>query len=377
MALAGLMFCCAIVVAQAQSALPQWSLSAAPAVTIGGDGAPSTEFSRIAGAVRLTKGEMVVADGATQQLRLFDSQGRFLRSFGRGGSGPGEFRSLNWMGRSGDTVFVYDSRLRRITFVTFGHEPRLLRTVRLTATGNRGPVFVNGRLANGRWLVETFATPGFDGPPGVHRLPASVGLIDADAGGAVGWLGQFKGMAVFVHNPTGNVQRASVGPIAFSPWLFAAASGPNIWYGESDADSLIVYSADDGRRSTVRLPILPRRLLPATIEAERKAELAEARDAQGRSWIDAKYSAQRLPRALPFFQQLLPGPGGEVWVREHTGSRADSVRYLVIDSRGAPRAWVSAPPRTSIRDAGLDYIVVVHEDDDGVETLRTYGLSRR
>lgn len=260
--------------------------------------------------------------------------------------------------------------------MTFDHEPRLLRTVRLTATGNRGPVFVNGRLADGRWLVETFATPGFDGPPGVHRLPASAGLIDADAGGDVAWLGQFKGMAVFVHNPTGNVEQASVGPIAFTPLLFAATSGSRIWYGESDADSLILYNAHDGRRSTIRLPILRRRPLPGTIEAERKAELADARDAQTRSWISAKYSAQRLPRALPFFQQLLPGPGGEVWVREHTASRADSVRYLVIDSNGVPRAWVSAPPRTSIRDVGLDYILVVHEDDDGVETLRTYRLSR-
>lgn len=181
----GLLFCCAAIVVQAQPELPQWRLSPAPALTIGGDGAPSTEFSRIAAAVRLTKGEIVVADGATQQLRLFDSQGRFLRSFGRRGAGPGEFRSLNWMGRSGDTLFVYDSRLKRITYVTFDQEPPLLRTVRLTATSNRGPVFVNGRLADGRWLVETFATPGFDGPPGVHRLSASAGLIDADAGGEV------------------------------------------------------------------------------------------------------------------------------------------------------------------------------------------------
>lgn len=79
----GLIFCCAAIVVQAQPELPQWRVSPAPALTIGGDGAPSTEFSRIAAAVRLTKGEIVVADGATQQLRLFDGQGRFLRSFGR------------------------------------------------------------------------------------------------------------------------------------------------------------------------------------------------------------------------------------------------------------------------------------------------------
>lgn len=88
----GLIFCCAAIVVQAQPELPQWRVSPAPALTIGGDGAPSTEFSRIAAAVRLTKGEIVVADGAAQQLRLFDGQGRFCGAsdagvLGRGSSG--------------------------------------------------------------------------------------------------------------------------------------------------------------------------------------------------------------------------------------------------------------------------------------------------
>lgn len=258
----GLVLLCAVTAAEAQSDLPTWTLSPAPVVTIGAEGEAATEFSRITAAFRLSSGIIAVANGATSEIRLFNERGHYLRSFGRRGAGPGEFRTLGWLGRSGDTAFVFDPRLRRITSVALGPEPELIRTVLLTATGDRGSFFVNGRLSDGRWLVGTYATPGWDGPPGVHRLPASVGLMDADGGGAVTWLGAFEGMAVFVHNPTGNIQQATVGPIAFTPAVYATASGSNAWYGPTDADSLIVFSAPNGKRFTFRVPFPQRRPRP-------------------------------------------------------------------------------------------------------------------
>lgn len=363
--------------AAAQGGLATWSVSPVPLVTIGGDGVNSTEFSRIAAAFRLSNGLIAVANGATKEIRLFDQQGRYLRAFGRAGAGPGEFKSLEWVGRSGDTAFFFDFSLKRITAVVLGNEPRPVRTTMLTATSDRGSVFVSGKMPDGRWLVQTPASPGWDGPPGVHRLPTSIGLVEANGGGAVAWLGTFDGMAVFVHNPTGNLKQATVGASAFTPWVYAVASGPLIWFGDSDADSLNLFSAANDKRTSVRLAIPRRRPTTAMIDSARERELALSRSDQGRAFTAAKFSAERLPENLPFFGTLVPGPGGEVWVQEYRQLGTEPARYLVIGPTGLSRAWVIVPPGVRVRDVGLDYVVATHEDDDGVETVRVYTLSRK
>ena len=362
---------------EAQRSITTWTVTPSPALTIDDDGTAEREFTQIRAALRLSSGIIAVANGVTNDIRLFDDRGRFVRSFGRTGAGPGEFRSLGWVGRSNDTAFVFDHGLRRITPVVLGREPELLDAVLLAATGRRGGMYVSGRLRNGSWLVQTYTSPGWTGPPGVHRLRSSVGVVAKDASGEVEWLGETDGMAIFVHNPTGDIKKASVGPVAFSPDLHAVASGAQVWFGDSNADSLVVFNSETGTRRFVQLPIPRRSPSRAAINSARDRELAGAKTDAARSWTNAKFSAARLPRTLPFFETLLPGPDGEVWVQEYAASRRDPARYLVMDSSQSAVAWVQMPSGVRIREAGRDYLLGVHEDADGVESVRLYGLSRR
>ncbi len=48
---------------------------------------------------------------------VVDSSGRRVRTIGRGGSGPGEFRRAHWAAVSGDTTFIVDRGNLRITVV--------------------------------------------------------------------------------------------------------------------------------------------------------------------------------------------------------------------------------------------------------------------
>jgi hypothetical protein len=256
-------------------------------------------------------------------------------------------------------------------------EPRLLGTWIITARGTRGPLSVGGRLSDGRWLVATGVSPGWDGPPGVHRLPQSVGIISADATGEVSWIGEFPSAAFFVFSPTGNIQQASLGAIAFSPWFYSAASGQYVWLGESGADSLLRMEFGRGTRATLRLP-LPRRTPPAALIATGRArEMLAATTERSRAFTDAKWSATYLPSTLPFFEALVPGPGGEIWIQDYAGVPTDSARYLVVGPEMVARAWVRVPSGLRVHDVGVDYVLGVHEDGDGVESVRLYRLSRR
>ena len=97
--------------------LPHWRFAPEPIVSIGAaEGEEPYLLSRVQAAGRLESGEILVADGQTRELRVFDDSGRFLRSFGGPGEGPGEFRY--WMMLSAvhnDRIAVFDPGLLRVT----------------------------------------------------------------------------------------------------------------------------------------------------------------------------------------------------------------------------------------------------------------------
>ena len=69
--------------------IPTWPLSGAPVVAIGGDGTPATEFLRIRATFRLRDGLIAVVNTGSNEIRVFDAQGKHVRTFGRTGRGPG------------------------------------------------------------------------------------------------------------------------------------------------------------------------------------------------------------------------------------------------------------------------------------------------
>jgi hypothetical protein len=75
--------------------LPVLSLDE-PLLEIGAiEGPEELAFAAIESVVRLPDGTVAVSDAGATRISLFDADGAFLRSWGRQGDGPGEFRSLS------------------------------------------------------------------------------------------------------------------------------------------------------------------------------------------------------------------------------------------------------------------------------------------
>lgn len=64
----------------------------------------------IAGVVVDDEERVFIADSERMAVHLFTPQGEWIRSIGRRGDGPGEFRSINSIGVSDDQLFVLHSR---------------------------------------------------------------------------------------------------------------------------------------------------------------------------------------------------------------------------------------------------------------------------
>src|SRR5688572_10255310 len=79
-----------------------WRMDETPSLEIGVvEGAPEYQFSGIRRALRLPNGEFLIADGGSRELRFYDAGGNHLRSSGRAGEGPGEFRVISLLERYG------------------------------------------------------------------------------------------------------------------------------------------------------------------------------------------------------------------------------------------------------------------------------------
>ena len=85
----------------------EWHLSPEPVVDIGGGDVEENQLFRVAGALRLSDGRIVVGNGGTHELRFYTGDGAFVRSVGRRSDGPGEFQDLRWVRRlRGDSLIA-------------------------------------------------------------------------------------------------------------------------------------------------------------------------------------------------------------------------------------------------------------------------------
>ena len=350
-----------------------WVLSAEPLVTIGPRLGPMGEFARVGLALSGPRGEIAVSNSASQEIRIFSRDGRFLRSLGRAGDGPGEFRSLWSFFLAGDTLFVPDEITSRVTM--FRWDGPLMGTYPIAARSAIGRYSVNHRLADGRFVVSTMSTPTLDGPQRVYRDTTWVGLLSRD-GTALRWLGAFPGRSFFVYNPSNGPRGMLVGVDPLAPALIVSATRDHVLIGDM---------ADGALREVDTMGVALRQLtLPFPPEPFEKAELAQAirervaaaeSDAQ-RTIDQAMFSAPFVPATKPRFGDVVVGVGGEIWIRPWRlgGSKGDL--FTILDPLGVPIASLQGPRRFRLDQVGPDYLVGVAKDDDDVETGVVYGLRR-
>src|SRR3954469_25907715 len=71
-----------------------WSIDPKPALTLGSVNQDVLFGAGLVGAVKLPDGRILVGDRGDFSLKIFDVQGKLVKSLGRKGSGPGEMGYL-------------------------------------------------------------------------------------------------------------------------------------------------------------------------------------------------------------------------------------------------------------------------------------------
>jgi hypothetical protein len=215
-----------------EHSVPEWHVSEKPEVRIGVvDGEPMYTLHRVVGAERLSDGRIVIGNGGTAEVRFYDAVGRFVRGVGREGSGPGEFRGLNWVGRfAGDSVAAWDYSLARWTVI--GPEGNFARVATLSPLPSGMFPRVMGVLDDGSFVVA----PGWNvnalasGGEGIRR-DSLTWLRYGPDGVFRDTVAQTPGKEEFVKGTGGAF---STNPVPFGRQTFVAAAGNRVWLGDND-----------------------------------------------------------------------------------------------------------------------------------------------
>lgn len=333
---------------------------------MGGADSGATSFNDIRSLAVDAKGRIFVLDYKTQEIRMFDASGRFVRLVGRTGQGPGEFTEPNGLRIAPDgKLWVNDHANGR--FVIFSGDGTFERQILAPAWGYGyswdGEFDRRGRLMEGipvqspRGGPRTSAIRRFD-PTNAKWDTIPVPQCSFPDGGSEqrNWS---------YHTATGG----GVIGVPFAPWPVSRMDPSGAWWCGSAVDYHLQLKQLEGgrvladvRRSDPRVPIPPR---------VRDSVVAEYQT-WSRKVPPGTIDVSRIPRTYPRFQSLEVDDRGRLWAWRHTAGGTTIDVWSRAGVQAATLEWPS-PHNASLRVIVRgDRLYVVISDDDGVPFVVRY-----
>lgn len=348
---------------------------------IGGDA--SNALGRIAGAAWHEGSHSVfVLDGLNGRVVVFDSSGRYVREFGRLGSGPGEFDEVAG-GHGGRTVY------NQLAFLDPEH---------LVVNGFR---HVHLFSTNGTFLERLETDGARSGPLGIRHVtpwtPRSVLVSETGAMDLASENAEVRTELRLIELRLENERLTKVpfdrlrnpfvrfwpfdGPLPRDPY---GSSYARTW-DATNTGLLVALSYDrhgacfmDRQRRVrsalaVDAPVIPvNRVEREKILDELRASLGPNPPMAGGSWEDF-YSS--WPDALPFYVDVVLGADSIAWLERPapSGTRVIDLLHPTRGYLGSVKQFADHLPLVTDNDCGL---VVDLDVSESGESLGFYGLSR-
>lgn len=370
-----------------------WVVGDAPVVSIGTrDATDAFQFYRVGDATRLPGGRIVVANGGSNELLVFDADGNHLGAWAGEGDGPGEFWSLStvrpW---PGDSLIAGDSEQGRASiFDLSGTHGRTMSlrgpvdpaTREVAAAGQAAddvpasvePHVIRRVLPDGTLL--TWTPRGYR--QGFHRWESTYALMDTD-GATRASLGNYLGietLSAFYQQPDGNF---AVIPLwhPFGKTTVTTAWGELAAIGDTQTYEIRAYRSDGSLARIVRRDHETR--IPTQAEQyqafrNRFAGLSEE-DREPRMTVAADVP---LVESFPAYSRMRGDALGNLWVGEFRLPEAayEGALWTVFDAEGRVLGFVETPGGLSIFEIGGDYILGSTTDEMDVEYVQLWELAR-
>lgn len=319
-------------------------------------------------------GGVVVGNAGTRQLRVYDDHGRFVRSVGRYGGGPGEFQDITEIfDVHGDSIGVLDRAAHRISFydeqLTFGRMvalPGIPGVRSVLSVGDEGTQLVTAsNFAN-----YTSANP----PAEFDRL-----LLRVHGGGNRDTLGRFFDQM--------RPQRQSDPEKFFQPWGGLKMCGGQIVSWREDRYELRLYDENARLKTIARRHFTPVRITDVFFDEYRAARLREIfGSSEGNGPLPPAFAdlhrkrsaAGTHPEFVPPISDVTCDVDGNFWVMDYPAFAVDKVsKWSVFSRDGVWQNDVTLPPDQRVLEIGRDFILLGSRYNAEVEQVRAYRLVKR
>jgi hypothetical protein len=323
----------------------------------------------------LIGGHVIVANGGTHRIHVYEVNGTLVRTSGGPGEGPGEFRRMVWTGVTADRFFVFDYVLSRLTELS--GEGDLLGSRQIRPAAPYRPGMVQVVFPDGSVLLQTLVTP----VQVTTRmlLRDTFALLRHDAQGQhVDSLGSFIWSERYVES-YGRGGGSSVQPplgrksgVAVSGWRY---------YVLENYDATIAVFDSSGTRLQELRPVhmtVPTAVTRSDIAAARAMQTSAMPKNAPRQLRDI-WERVPAPKTLPTYgwggkrplTLLRVDDAGNLWVLEFGGVRTQRPIWSVLRPDGTLKTRVTAERELNVLWSN-DSLALVHRWDEldvDVETL--------
>lgn len=325
------------------------------------------ELFRVSAGRILDGGRIVIGDRGASQLLVLDREGKLALRVGRGGDGPGEFRSIVSIHERRDGGFaVYDTRQGRWT--RYDGEGELAGTEPMTPPNpvvDLRPLAVD---AEGP-LLAVYGDMRYFGHDGIQRDTTPL-LRYASVDAAPDTLG-FWPVVEWAYSATGRgTARTHVG---FGRDLASFARGHLAALGDTDSLDVVVFDAGGNARLRVRGG--GRRIPVSEAEGERWREINAARLREtAPEALRERFRQAPYRESYPAFDALAVDAEGRLWVGSTAALDADDRLWIVFGAAGSPVGRVTLPADATVLDIAHGHVLLLEIDELDVQTVSLHSL---
>jgi hypothetical protein len=329
-------------------------------------------------------GIIALSQDQDAQVRFYGNDGALLRSVGRRGSGPAEFQSIRYLGWLADTLWIWDQRLRRLSFVDPG-TGRVLRTSVLhrfrranpTSDAQAQPQSGSARpLAVYPDRTILVAGAGLDGERNQRSgIPLYRSTMD---GTLTHHVGRFPKANSRVEYRSVQTAGSVLIPFSADPLHGVSPHGDRIGMitlNESGTvfDLTIISPASDTllfrtyALSAERIPEERR-------DSAREVAISRAIERGASGGAIRALENMRIPEVYPGVREFVLGKDHTTWIRLRDDRRSRG-RWLWLDQRGDIVDTIYLPRTARLMEGARKHILVRLSDEMNVHSLVLFNLN--
>jgi hypothetical protein len=323
--------------------------------------APQASFTAVTAVDVDSRGRVYVGDWYRQQVTILGPDGSLVRTLGKRGDGPGEFRAIRGVQiLSGDSLLVYDPTSARVTvYAADSVRPAYTTNLRTGLTGP-APFYLWRTAANDGYVALFRPTFAFSEGQSLPPRNDAVRLL-ALTGATRGEIKSFPSRGFLVAG-------SSVMPNPFGrEGLVASDSRGRTHLLWSDSLALESFAADGQPMGRVVLPHAPLPVSAADVERQMDDWDGGTRATFSRTLQDS------TPARWPAASALLVDDQDRIWIA--LVGAPSTTEWIVLSADKRYLATIVVPARVTLRAVSGDRLYAERLDENDVPSIVTYRVT--